>query len=181
MFEEGISVKTDNKDDATPLKWEKLNAQESVSIDCASDTTAAQTLKGETSLLPTGVHMENCNRAGGVDYSQLGDSVIITEGFAHQRQHNVINTDGDREIVRTNEELVNDSTDSTDSEVELQIKPRVIMDNTTETTYNQSEINVPENVSLVDIYKMLAGFQRNMQNVPTAISNVETAVEDLKS
>ena len=45
----------------------------------------------------------------------------------------------------------------------------------------EEQVKVPENVSLVDVYKMLAQFQLQMSNVPEQLTNMETAMEGVKS
>ena len=114
---------------------------------------------------------------------------IASCGLVSEQDSNEIT--GDKTLV------VGTNTDSADTEAESDSESEVFLvpDRDRESKMGDANLNrkmsnnngkeetdivVPDNVTNMDIYRMLATFQKQMIGVPAALSNVETAVEDLK-
>ena len=76
--------------------------------------------------------------------------------------------------------------ENSDSETEVFVGKSKIMGSKVDqgrlvTPAGEEEVVIPNDVSIVDVYKMLATFQKQMRSVPNSLTNLETSVEDMKT
>ena len=107
------------------------------------------------------------------------NTCVSTDNYLHDKG------DGGDINVRKSGGRYSSSDMESDTEVFLTKKKLVKMSNTNvpdNSSRNKTEeAKIPENVTLIDVYRMLATFQMQMKTIPMTLNNLEESVEDVKT
>ena len=109
------------------------------------------------------------SKEGTLTDGTLTDDAIRNVDLKGSKESDIHTTDSGEEV----ELVINQDRVSRDPKMSKLQDPRRKME--------EEEIVVPENVMIVDLYKMLARLQLQMGTIPTSLSNLEMTVEDLNS